>query len=138
MHLQLQQALAGGVHQHALRSPTTMWRLDLVFPVVGDRQVVVEFDGSYWHRGSYERDPRKAEAIEAFRPDRTVVRVREDPLPLTRGGDVPVPLPTDPFTAASSVVDHLMSMLPRQQKPGTGRRRTPGADAGKADSSPTS
>lgn len=63
----------------------------MVFPTVGDGGVVVEFDGSHWHRNSSERDPRKALEIEQLRPGRPVVRVREDPLRLTRAGDVRAP-----------------------------------------------
>ncbi|MGV9268074.1 zinc-ribbon domain-containing protein [Kitasatospora sp. NPDC003701] len=108
---ELQHVLGGGVQQHRLRTATGVWRLDMVFPTVGDSRVVVEFDGSYWHRNSHERDLRKALEIEQLRPGWTVVRVREDPLRLTRASDVAVPLLADPFTTASLVVDHLMTLL---------------------------
>lgn len=39
------------------------------------------------------------------------MRVREEPLQLTRPGDIAVPLLVDPFTAASVVLDHLMSLM---------------------------
>ncbi|MFD6465367.1 hypothetical protein [Streptomyces goshikiensis] len=50
--------------------------------------------------------------IEQHQPAYTVVRVREQPLELTRPTDVAVPHLTDPFTAASTVIDHLMALLP--------------------------
>ncbi|MGE7439512.1 zinc-ribbon domain-containing protein [Kitasatospora sp. NPDC001175] len=109
---ELQHVLSGGEQQHLLRTATGRWRLDMLFPVDGDRQVVIEFDGSYWHRDSFDRDLRKALEIESLRPDWTVVRVREEPLELTRAGDMAVPLLADPFTATSLVLDHLMTLLP--------------------------
>ncbi|CAN3985836.1 hypothetical protein KPATCC21470_8568 [Kitasatospora purpeofusca] len=96
----------------------------MVFPTVGDGGVVVEFDGSHCHRNSSERDPRKALEIEQLRPGRTVVRVRGDPLRLTRAGDVAVPLPADPFTTAPAL------LRPRQKCHRVGRpagRAAPGA-----------
>ncbi|MGW5496841.1 hypothetical protein [Streptomyces olivaceoviridis] len=71
---------------------------------------MVQFDGSYWHRDTEERDRLKAEAIERHRPGWVVVRVREEPLQLTRHRDVVVPLLADPSTAASIVIEHLMSL----------------------------
>ncbi|MFJ9167344.1 zinc-ribbon domain-containing protein, partial [Lysinibacillus fusiformis] len=72
---ELQHVLGGGVQQHRLRAATGVWRLDMVFPTVADGRVVVEFDGSYWHRNSHERDLRKALDVEQLRPGWTVVRV---------------------------------------------------------------
>lgn len=109
---ELQHVLSGGEQQYPLRGAKGRYRLDMVFPVDGDRSVVVEFDGSYWHRDSFERDLRKAVEIEELRPGWTVVRVREAPLELTRPCDVAVPCLADPFTAASMVLDHLTALVP--------------------------
>lgn len=109
---ELDRVLTGGVQQHLLRTPASRWSLDMLFPVDGHRHAVVEFDGSYWHRDAFDRDLRKALDIEQHQPAYTVVRVREQPLELTRPTDVAVPHLTDPFTAASTVIDHLMALLP--------------------------
>ncbi|MFF1263857.1 zinc-ribbon domain-containing protein [Streptomyces sp. NPDC058321] len=107
---ELQHVLTGGEQQYPLRTPQSRFRLDMLFPAEGNRAVVVEFDGSYWHRDADERDRLKAEAVERHRPAWTVVRVREEPLQLTRQGDVSVPQLADPFTSASIVLEHLMSL----------------------------
>ncbi|MEU5425934.1 zinc-ribbon domain-containing protein [Streptomyces olivoreticuli] len=109
---ELQHVLTGGMQQRALRTPGRLYRLDMAFPAGEGREAVVEFDGSYWHRGAEARDRAKADDIEASRPHWTVVRVREEPLEVLRPADVTVPLLADPFTAASLVLDHLMTLLP--------------------------
>jgi hypothetical protein len=109
---ELQHVLTGGEQQYPLRTPHARFRLDMVFPAAQGRTVVVEFDGSYWHRDSAERDRLKAEAIEQHQSQWTVVRVREEPLRPTRPNDVTVPLLADPFTTASIVIDHLMPLMP--------------------------
>ncbi|MER5359692.1 hypothetical protein [Streptomyces sp. NPDC002785] len=101
---ELQLVLTGGEQQYPLRTEHGR-RLDMLFPADHDQAVAVEFDGSYWHRDAAERDRLKAEAVERSRPTWTVVRVREEPLQLTRSSDV-----ADPFTAASIVLDHIMSL----------------------------
>ncbi|MET7563785.1 hypothetical protein ABZS95_26825 [Streptomyces sp. NPDC005479] len=112
MFAELQHVLTGGEQQYPLRTPHARFRLDMVFPAAQGRTVVVEFDGSYWHRDSAERDRLKAEAIEQHQSQWTVVRVREEPLRPTRPNDVTVPLLADPFTTASIVIDHLMPLMP--------------------------
>lgn len=109
---ELQYVFAGGEQQYPLQTPHARFRLDMVLWAEQGRAAVVEFDGSYWHRDTAERDRLKAEAVEQLRPEWTVVRVREEPLQLTRRSDVSVPLLADPFTTASLVVDHLMPLMP--------------------------
>ncbi|WP_329324599.1 zinc-ribbon domain-containing protein [Streptomyces luteogriseus] len=107
---ELQHVLPSGEQQYPLRAAQARFRLDMLFPSEDGRAVVVEFDGSYWHRDAEKRDRLKAEAIERHQPGWVVVRVREEPLQLTRNSDVLVPLLTDPFTAASIVIEHLMAL----------------------------
>lgn len=109
---ELQHVLTSGEQQYPIRTPQARFRLDMFFPSVRERAVVVEFDGSYWHRNAEERDRIKAEAVERHRPTWTVVRVREEPLRLIQRSDVAVPHLADPFTAASIVIEHLMSLTP--------------------------
>lgn len=107
---ELQYVLAGGEQQCPHRAAQARFRLDMPFPSEEGGTVVVEFDGSYWHCDAEERDRLKAEAIERHRPGWVVARVREEPLQLTRRSDVLVPLLADPFTAASIVIEHLVSL----------------------------
>ncbi|WP_251983026.1 hypothetical protein [Streptomyces violaceusniger] len=107
---ELQLVLTGGEQQYPLQTPHGRYRLDMLFPADHDQGVVVEFDGSYWHRDAEERDRLKADAVERHRPDWMVVRVREEPLRPTRHRDVVVPYLADPFTAASVVLEHLMRL----------------------------
>ncbi|WP_158710027.1 zinc-ribbon domain-containing protein [Streptomyces katrae] len=109
---ELEHVLTGGEQQYPLRTTLARYRLDMVFPADEGRRVVVEFDGSYWHRDTAARDRRKADDIEEHQEGWMVVRVREDPLELLRPSDVALPFLADPFTAASVVLDHLMAQLP--------------------------
>ncbi|MFD5389191.1 zinc-ribbon domain-containing protein [Streptomyces sp. NPDC127074] len=109
---ELQLVLTGGEQQYPLQTPHGRYRLDMLFPADHGQVVVVEFDGSYWHRDAEERDRLKADAVERHRPDWMVVRVREEPLRPTRHRDVVVPYLADPFTAASVVLEHLMPLTP--------------------------
>ncbi|MFB8242414.1 hypothetical protein ACFC58_38375 [Kitasatospora purpeofusca] len=75
--------------------------------------------------------------IEQLRPGRTVVRVREEPLRLARASDVAVPLLADPFTTASLVVDHLMTLLPWPDETTSRARAYTGAGEGASSASST-
>lgn len=57
-------------------------RLEMVFQMSGDRALVVEYDGAYWHQGHEERDFLEAPMVEQGWQERgcVVVRIREDPL----------------------------------------------------------
>lgn len=57
----------------------TLWKTDIVVP---DLRIVVEYDGSYWHREQVERDTRKT--VDLTAAGWQVIRVRECPLaPIT-------------------------------------------------------
>lgn len=59
------------------------WKVDIVVP---NLHVIVEYDGSYWHRNLTERDTRKtADLTDA---GWHVIRVREHPLDPITGNDV--------------------------------------------------
>lgn len=109
---ELDYVLTGGEQQYPLRTAGSRYRLDMVFSASDGRVAVVEFDGSYWHRDTSDRDRRKSAAVEAHREGWLVVRARESPLNLLRPSDVSIPYLADPFTAASTVLDHLMTQLP--------------------------
>ncbi|MET9570103.1 hypothetical protein ABZY34_13350 [Streptomyces virginiae] len=96
----------------------------MLFPVDGHQRALVEFDGSRWHRDTFDRDPRKTPDIERHHPRCTVVRVREEPLELTRPTDVAVPHLADAFTTASTVIHPLMALMAKSiRAPGFGWAR---------------
>lgn len=71
--------------------------------------LVVEFDGSYWHRERTDKDAEKAAIIEqtgSHLPHR-VVRIREAPLKALDLQDVVVPAKGDPLTCASLLLLHV-------------------------------
>ena len=63
------------------------WHCDIVSRELA---LVVEFDGSYWHRGKERTDRSKGTALR--RDGWTVIRVREAPLEPLHAHDVSVPL----------------------------------------------
>lgn len=56
------------------------WQVDIVIP---DMQVIVEYDGAFWHADREEKDREKTAALEGA--GWTVLRVREKPLPFLQG-----------------------------------------------------
>lgn len=59
------------------------WKIDIVLP---DLNIIVEYDGSYWHRDKTERDLRKSTDLTAA--GWTVIRAREHPLDALTPNDV--------------------------------------------------
>ncbi|MCW2677800.1 MAG: hypothetical protein JWR70_2840 [Modestobacter sp.] len=89
------------------------WRADIT---VGELRLVVEFDGSYYHRGREEHDARKSADLR--RAGWTVVRMRETPLRATHSHDLPVP-PRPPKAAdelVAALVPHLLTVLPDAER----------------------
>jgi very-short-patch-repair endonuclease len=86
------------------------WHCDIVDE---EARLIVEFDGSYWHRGSQRTDRSKATNLR--RAGWTVIRVREAPLEKLSEFDVVVPF-RDPEAAARIVLEHLrnLSIAPKQ------------------------
>ncbi|WP_435109270.1 DUF559 domain-containing protein [Nocardiopsis synnemataformans] len=76
MELALSLALPGlDVHHPSVRTSARLYRCDMVWPAQG---LIVEFDGSYWHRGFEGRDREKATHLREC--GWRVVRAREEPL----------------------------------------------------------
>ena len=73
-------------------------KADIVIP---DLRVVVEYDGSYYHKALRSRDRNQTAALESA--GWTVLRVREDPLPSLGGHEVFV-LPTAPIKILAVLV----------------------------------
>ena len=86
------------------------WHCDIVD---AELRLIVEFDGSYWHRDSQRTDRSKSTNLR--RAGWTVVRVREAPLEKLSEFDVVVPF-RDPEAAARIVLEHLstLGLAPRR------------------------
>ncbi|WP_370462444.1 zinc-ribbon domain-containing protein [Nocardiopsis sp. FR6] len=87
MELALALALPGLAPYHpSIRTSVRLYRCDMVWP---DHALIVEFDGSFWHREAEDRDREKAEHLR--KSGWRVVRARESPLALLSEDDVSVP-----------------------------------------------
>lgn len=78
---------------------------DIVAPNVN---LIVEFDGSYYHAGGEEKDRQQTAALAAA--GWTVLRVRENPLPLLGGHEVSVDSNDSIKSVASKVLKKLHRM----------------------------
>ncbi|WP_460358581.1 DUF559 domain-containing protein [Actinoallomurus acanthiterrae] len=75
-------------------------------------KLIVEFDGSYWHRGRDAHDKRKATRLR--NSGWTVVRLREAPLEPLHADDVQIPkLPTRERPTAAGRIgrEHVLQVL---------------------------
>jgi hypothetical protein len=80
-------------------------KADIALPSL---QLVVEYDGSYYHARKAHADRSQTAALESV--GWTVLRVREQPLPALGGHEVSV-LPTEPIkSVAIKVVESLVAM----------------------------
>lgn len=109
---ELEHILGTGTHADTLTTPQRRWNIDMTFPAPDHRTLAIEFDGSHWDRGRDDADLDKSLAIEQH-TDNTwlVVRVREEPLALTRPTDVTVPLLCPADQAARILLRHLRDLL---------------------------
>ncbi|MGW6939969.1 zinc-ribbon domain-containing protein [Streptomyces xanthophaeus] len=96
------------LRHRAVTAGGRLWRCDMVWP---GRRLVVEYDGSYWHRNTEARDLRKATAIR--KAGWTVVRIREEPLRALHPHDLVIP-PLDVarvVLAAERIARHFACIL---------------------------
>ncbi len=82
-----------GLRDRAVALGERLLQCDMVWP---GRRLVIEYDGSYWHRHTTERDIRKAKTLREA--GWVVVRVREQPLKALHPYDVLV-APVDVATS---------------------------------------
>jgi G:T-mismatch repair DNA endonuclease (very short patch repair protein) len=80
-------------------------RLHDVDIVLEDMGLVVEFDGSYWHRNKVDKDREKTALMEEA--GWQVIRVRERPLDSIHVNDVVV----EPLASAKTVADLVLSKI---------------------------
>lgn len=87
-----------------VKGSTRSWQCDVVLE---SEKVVIEFDGSYWHKDSAEKDLRKSADLEAA--GWKVIRLREAPLPMLASLDAPVPTVAAPKQVADAAVTALLA-----------------------------
>ncbi|WP_460772080.1 DUF559 domain-containing protein [Nocardiopsis nanhaiensis] len=108
MELALALALPGLDACHpSIRTSARLYRCDMVWP---DHDLIVEFDGSFWHKEAEDRDREKAERLRES--GWRVVRARENPLVLLSEDDVSVPNVQEfgAVEASKRIAMHLRSL----------------------------
>jgi len=92
---------------HKIKVGTKLWDVDICIP---DERLIIEFDGSYWHREKGEKDKAKAQHLR--RNGWIVVRVREAPLKKLSKWNVVVPTMAEPHVVATLLLEQLERVLP--------------------------
>ena len=79
--------------------------------IIRQQRLIVEFDGSYWHRGAkmYKRDLDKTEALQ--KAGWKVIRVREEPLKANSSTDISVPMRQDMKLTVNAVLLKIEEIL---------------------------
>lgn len=75
---------------------------------IPDWNLVIEFDGSYFHKDKEGVDRSKTTALYQANPGLRVIRVREQPLKALSDDDVVVESNLDPLFLAQAVVRHML------------------------------
>jgi hypothetical protein len=86
-------------------------RIDILFPSLGARALIVEYDGAHWHKGKEEWDWRKSQAMQdGWHPHdhNVVVRIREQPLTPLGQLDVTVPARANALLCTRMTLLHLL------------------------------
>lgn len=105
---ELQAILAVAGYEKMVRVEGKSYRVDFASRV-GETKLIVEFDGSYWHRNTQVRDRQKSQELRDA--GWTVVRVRESKLDvLDEPWDVVVPHLAPAFESACVVLEHLANL----------------------------
>lgn len=83
-------------------------RVDMCFPSIN---LIVEYDGSYWHQNKQTSDVKKTKALLNSQEKWQVIRVRGNPLPLLREDwDVSVDETDCAATQIFTVLQHLLEL----------------------------
>ncbi len=106
------------IRQHKLKLDESVFDVDILVP---DLRLVVEYDGSFWHRDKHDQDCDKTDRLQ--RNGWRVIRVREQPLDTVGPQDVLVPEGIDPKQCANLVLRRIEEVcgislpgLPRYMK----------------------
>lgn len=73
------RARSGAVLRSAQFTRRPAWTVDITVPFPSNPTLVIEYDGSYWHRGKQDID--RAKSLDLLAGGYRVVRLREHPLP---------------------------------------------------------
>jgi hypothetical protein len=59
----------------------TSWLVDIMVPLAGGQELVIEYDGAYWHAGEEKTAIDVEKSLDLIADGYLVVRLRESPLP---------------------------------------------------------
>ena len=90
------------VEKHKIRAGGRLRDVDICLE---DLNLVIEFDGNYWHRDKVEKDIAKTQMLE--NSEWTVIRVRQNPLESIHKNDVMV----EPFAPVKEVADLVLQKI---------------------------
>ena len=73
--------------------------------LIKELNLIIEYDGHYWHRGKRNEDKRKSKAImeEGF----DLIRLRQKPLKPINENDIVVDRPLKPKDAVVSILEYI-------------------------------
>ena len=94
--------------QKAFKSSDTVYYPDIHIPEI---KLIVEYDGSYWHKDSMKRDLRKNRYFESI--GYKIIRIREHPLKKIKKDDIVVTIgdryDRKNFVELKKAVDHIIT-----------------------------
>ena len=94
--------------QKAFKSSDTVYYPDIHIPEI---KLIVEYDGSYWHKDSMKRDLRKNRYFESI--GYKIIRIREHPLKKIKNDDIVVKIgeryDRKNFVELKKAVDHIIT-----------------------------
>ena len=99
---ELSALISFDLNQHKVRLGRRVRDVDIL---IADLQLIVEFDGVYWHKNKVVQDKEKTNLLELS--GWTVIRVRERPLESIHANDVMV----DAGTRTKLVADQLLQKI---------------------------
>jgi hypothetical protein len=92
------------IEDHKVRARGRLWDVDIILRPL---KIIIEYDGSYYHKEKQETDLAKSNALIAS--GWTVLRIREDPLQPLLSGDICVPA-RNPKAAADAALKKISGL----------------------------
>jgi hypothetical protein len=77
--------------------------------IIRDHNLIVEYDGAYWHRDKEQQDREKTERLQSV--GWRVIRIREFPLGPITPYDIQVPFGAKPKYISNRVLDQIVAKL---------------------------
>jgi hypothetical protein len=91
------------VEDHKIQTSDGVWDIDII---IRDHNLIVEYDGAYWHRDKVQQDQEKTERLQSL--GLHVLRIRESPLEPITPFDIQVPFGAKPKYISNRVLDHIV------------------------------